>query len=85
MPVRAMQDMAGVDVAMHQTLLVGMVKGSADVTQNTDNLVVGPRSSETDPVLEIIALNQSPDNVRAAFPLADLVTRNDVRMIQRSV
>ena len=76
------QDVRGLDVAMQHAGRVGRREAVGDAREELDDLPPSACAALR-PVLERAAVDELRDDVLAAVVLADVVHREDVRMIQR--
>ena len=75
-------DVAGLEVAVDHLLGVGEPDAVADLLHQRQGVVEGFDAPGADQVLQVPALEQLHGHVRLAFVLAEVVDRDDVRMVQ---
>ncbi len=77
-----MQDVVGLDVAMHDAALVGEGEGARGLEQVATRVVVRERSLAMESHGEIFPVHERHHEVDQPFTLVDRIDRDDVRMTE---
>ncbi len=78
-PRSAEEHVRRLEIAVHHVRRVGVGEGTRDLDRDPDCLMHGERTA-TEPLAEILALEQLEDEIRTAVRPARVVERDDVRM-----
>ena len=77
------QDVAGLDVAVHEPELVRRVEGVADLHEDPEQARQGHAARLAEQRLEVAAGDVAHRDEQLAVRLARLVDRDDVRVVER--